>query len=401
MRRVFVGGSVVAPNGESTRSDVVVENGLILEVGSDLDGDEAIDVAGKHLVPGLFDCHIHLGIPHIDMAKVAATPPGLLYYEAIDAFQKTIDCGITTVRDAGLADLGMKLAVERGIVPGPRMQIAIGMLSQTGGHGDAHLHGGGNLLPESSPSFPRTVVDGPEEVRKAVREMVREGADVLKVATSGGVMSPGSNPKHAHFRMDELEMMRAETQAAGIEMMAHAQAYDGIKNAIRAGFRSIDHGVYLDDEAIQLMLDRGTWLVPTLLAPRGVIAAADAGISIPPEPLAKAKEIIEVHTESASKAIAAGVKVAMGTDCPVSPHGENLGELALMVECGMTAGEALYAATQSAADLMGLGDELGSIEQGKIADLVVVDGDPLDFDALKTNIDQVWKAGQLLPTTAR
>jgi len=394
MRRLFQGGTVVAPDGTTTTADFVVDGDRIVEVGSGLDGDEAVDVAGKHLLPGLFDCHVHLGFSHIDFVKMARTPPGLMYFEALDGLQKTIDCGITTVRDAGGSDLGLKLAVERGIVPGPRMQIAIGMLSQTGGHGDQYLPSGGNLSADSSVAFPRTVVDGPEEVRKAVRELVRAGADVLKVATSGGVLSPDDDPKHAHFQPDELEMMAAETKAAGIFMMAHAQAYDGIKNAVRAGFRSIDHGIYLDDEAIELMLEHGTWLVPTLVAPRGVIRAAEAGVPIPPASVEKARDVIGTHVESISKAIAAGVKVAMGTDCPVSPHGTNLDELELMMECGMTAGQALHATTLSGAELMGLDADLGSIEPGKIADIVVVDGDPLDFASLKDNIEQVWKAGE-------
>lgn len=393
MRRVFTGGSVVAPDGTATVADVLVENDRIVDVGSGLDADEAVDVSGRHLLPGLFDCHVHLGIPHIDFVARARQAPGLLYYQAIANMQQTLDCGITTVRDAGGADLGMKEAVLRGIIPGPRMHIAIRMLSQTGGHGDPTLLSGGQLFPHEWPGSPRAVVDGPEEVRKAVRELVRAGADVLKVATSGGVLSPNDDPKHAHFQMDELEMMRAEAQAAGMFMMAHAQAYDGVKNAIRAGFRSIDHGIYLDDEAIQLMLDHGTWLVPTLLAPQGVVRAAEAGVPIPPSSLAKAHDVIGEHNASVAKAIAAGVKVAMGTDCPVSPHGSNLGELDLMVGLGMEPGQALYSATQSAADCMGLGDDLGSIEPGKIADLVVVDGDPLDFAHLKNNIEQVWKAG--------
>ena len=394
MRRLFQGGTVVAPDGTMTTADVVIEGDRIVDVGSGLDADEAVDVTGKHLLPGLFDCHIHVGFSHIDFVKMARTPPGLMYYEALDGLQKTIDCGITTVRDAGGADLGMKQAVERGLIAGPRMRIAIGMLSQTGGHGDQHLAGGGELAIHSSPAFPQSVVDGPEEVRKAVREMVRAGADVLKVATSGGVLSPDDDPKHAHFQKDELEMMAAETKAAGIFMMAHAQAYDGIKNAIRAGFRSIDHGIYLDDEAIELMLEHGTWLVPTLIAPRGVIRAAEAGVPIPPESVAKAHDVIGTHVESITKAVAAGVKVAMGTDCPVSPHGTNLDELELMMECGMTAGQALYATTMSGAELMGLEADLGSIEPGKIPDLVIVDGDPLDFPSLKDNIEQVWKAGE-------
>lgn len=397
MRRVFSGGTVVRPDGSTWVADVAIEGERIVDVGPGLDGDESVDVVGKHLLPGLIDCHVHLGLSHIDFHRLVRTPPGLIYYEAIAGMQATLDCGITTVRDAGFADAGIRAAVEQGIVPGPRMQIAIGMLSQTGGHGDGWLPSGGHTFGPPSAAYPNTVVDGPDEVRRAVRELVRAGADVLKVATSGGVLSPNDDPRHAHFGMEELMVMAAETKAAGIFMMAHAQAYDGIKNAVRAGFRSIDHGIYLDDEAIEMMIEKGTWLVPTLLAPQGVLDAAAAGVPIPPESVAKAESVVEIHRDSVTRAVEAGVKIAMGTDCPVSPHGSNLGELQLMMECGMSAGQALYAATQSAADCMGLGADVGSIDTGKFADLVITGGAPLDFVNLKADIEQVWKAGELQP----
>jgi imidazolonepropionase-like amidohydrolase len=184
-----------------------------------------------------------------------------------------------------------------------------------------------------------------------------------------------------------------EATAAGIFVMAHAQAAPGIKNAIRAGIRSIDHGIYLDDEAIDLMLERGTWLVPTLMAPRGVIDAADAGASIPEASVKKAREVVETHAASFAKAVAAGVKVAMGTDSGVTPHGQNLRELALMVEGGMTPMDAIVATTRSSAELMGLEEELGTLEVGKRADLVVVDGDPLDVTTLADRISAVYQDG--------
>jgi len=393
MRRVFAGGTVVAPDGSTAVADVLIEGDRIVDVGSGLDGDEAVDVSGKHLLPGLFDCHIHLALAHIDFIKHARTPPGYRYFAAIDSMERTLRTGITTVRDAGGTDRGTKQAVAEGLIAGPRMQISIGMLSQTGGHGDSCLPGGGRLFPYSTVTHPRTLVDGPEEMRVAVRRLVRAGADVIKVATSGGVLSPEDDPTHAHFAMDELNMLVAEANAAHIAVMAHAQATDGIKNAIRAGIRSIDHGIYLDDEAIEMMLDAGTWLVPTLIAPRGVIRAAETGVPIPESSLRKAADVTAAHDESFSRAVAAGVKVAMGTDCPVSPHGTNLEEVELMIAGGLTAGEALYATTASGAELMGLQDDLGSIEPGKLADVVVVDGDPLDFGSLKGNITEVWKAG--------
>jgi imidazolonepropionase-like amidohydrolase len=216
---------------------------------------------------------------------------------------------------------------------------------------------------------------------------------VIKVAVSGGVLSPRDKPTHAHFRLEELETLVDEAAAAGIWVMAHAQAAPGIKNAIRAGIRSIDHGIYLDDEAISLMLEHGTWLVPTLVAPRGVIDAADAGAAIPEASIAKAREVVEVHRESFAKAVTAGVKVAMGTDSGVTPHGQNLRELQLMVDGGMTPMQAIEATTRSAAELMGLEKELGTLEAGKRADVVIVDGDPLDVATLADRVEAVYQDG--------
>jgi imidazolonepropionase-like amidohydrolase len=233
-------------------------------------------------------------------------------------------------------------------------------------------------------------------MRRKVRELIRAGADVIKVATSGGVLSPRDDPRHGHFRAAELTVLVEEATAAGRFVMAHAQATDGIKSAIRAGIRSIEHGIYLDDEAIEMMLAKGTWLVPTLVAPRGVIDAAANGMPINPYVLQKAEMVIGAHDESVRQAIAAGVKVAMGTDSGVAPHGNNLRELELMVARGMTPAQALIATTRSAAELMALEDELGSLEPGKRADVVVLGGDPLDASALAERVEQVWQDGVLV-----
>jgi imidazolonepropionase-like amidohydrolase len=191
-----------------------------------------------------------------------------------------------------------------------------------------------------------------------------------------------------------LEVIVAEASAAGRWVMAHAQGAEGVKNAIRAGIRSIEHGIFLDDEAIDLMLQRGTYLVPTLVAAAGVIAAAERGAQIPEASLRKAREVVEVHRESFRKAVAAGVKVAMGTDSAVTPHGENLRELELMAEGGMAPEQVLAATTSVAAQLMGVEEELGTIEPGKRADLVIVDGDPFDFAKLHDRIGAVYKNGR-------
>ena len=226
-----------------------------------------------------------------------------------------------------------------------------------------------------------------------VRELIRAGADVIKVCTSGGVLSPRDDPRHGHFRDDELDVLVAEATAAGKWVMSHAQATDGIKSAVRAGVRSIEHGIYLDDEAIQMMIDRGTFLVPTLVAPMGVLEAADRGINVPEYAITKTKMVMESHRDSIARAIAAGVKVAMGTDSGVMPHGQNLRELGEMVKCGMSPTAALVATTQTAAELLGVLDDRGTVEPGKRADLVVVDGDPLDVEGIGDRVAAVYQDG--------
>jgi imidazolonepropionase-like amidohydrolase len=391
---VFSGGQIFDGTGAAPeRGDVRVENGRIAKIGVGLSGDVEVDVSGKTLFPGFFDCHVHLTMTTIDTVERLNTPLSYRFYQAIHNMQVTLDAGITSVRDASGADLGVKQAVDNGLVAGPRMQISIAMLSQTGGHGDGHVLCGAQLR-TPYPGAPSGVVDGPDEMRKRVRELIREGASVIKVATSGGVLSPISDPTRGHLRDAELEVLVEEATAAGLHVMAHAQATDGIKAAIRSGIRSIEHGIYLDDEAIQMMLDRGTYLVPTLLAPRMVVEAADSGSRLSERVLEKVHMVIEAHTDSISKAIDAGVKIAMGTDSGVGPHGQNLRELGLMVDAGLTPTQALVATTKTAAELLGVEDDLGTIQEGKLADLVVVDGDPLDVSQLQENIVGVYKNGE-------
>jgi imidazolonepropionase-like amidohydrolase len=374
--------------------EVAVEDGLVVEVGTGLDGDERVEHGEATILPGLFDCHIHVMVSTIDLLAVAQRPFSYPFFEAARNLEATLRAGITSARDAGGADLGTRQALEDGLIAGPRLQVSLSMLSQTGGHGDDWLASGARLsvLP-GHPGMPDTVVDGPDAMRTKVRELIRMGADVIKVATSGGVLSPRDKPTHAHFRPTELEVLVEEATAAGIFVMAHAQATDGIKNAVRAGIRSIEHGIFLDDEAIDLMLERGTWLVPTLVAPQGVIDAVEAGARIAPEMVDKARAVVETHRQSFRRAVEAGVKIAMGTDSGVTPHGRNLRELALMAGGGMTPRDVLAATTRSAAELMGVGDSRGTLERGKAADFVVVAGDPYELDTLGDRIEAVYLAG--------
>ncbi len=399
-RMMLHGGSVFDGSGSPpAEADVVIEDGRVVAVGPGLDGDEVVDCSGQAVLPGFIDSHVHFLLNgQLDPMYSVRRPFSLSFFEAAQNMRATLDTGITTVREAGGSDLGIKTAQQRGLVPGPRMQISISMLSQTGGHGDdwqvCGAHFPAFFIPH--PGRPDTIVDGPDEMRRKVRELVRAGADVIKVATSGGVLSPRDDPRHGHFRDAELAVLVEEAEAAGRFVMAHAQASGGIKAAIRNGIRSIEHGIFLDDEAIGQMLERGTYLVPTLIAPRGVLEAAEAGVPVPPEAVAKTKMVMEEHTASVTKAIGAGVKVAMGTDSGVTPHGQNLRELPLMVECGMSPAEALVATTRTAAELLGIADSTGTLEPGKVADVVVVDGDALDVHDLAGRVRRVYQGGTLV-----
>ena len=394
-RTLFTGGSVFdGTSAPPSPGDVVVEDGLVVEVGVGLDGDVEVDCSGATVLPGLIDCHVHVMVTDVDSLRMAYTPFSYSFFQAAQNLRRTLEAGITTVRDAGGADLGVKKAVEDGLIDGPRMQISVGPLSITGGHGDDWLPSGTHLeffVPH--PGRPSGLCDGPDEVRRTVRQMLRAGADVIKVHTTGGVLSPTDDPRHAHFTPAELDVMVAEAAAQGATVMAHAQGTEGIKNAVRAGIRSVEHGIYLDDEAIELMLRHGTWLVPTLSAPLAVIRAAEAGASIPESSVLKARGVVEVHRESFARAVAAGVAVAMGTDAAVSPHGTNLDELPLMAAGGMTPEQVLGATTSGAAELLGLQDQVGRLAPGMRADVVVVEGDARELDGLRGRVRQVWKDG--------
>jgi imidazolonepropionase-like amidohydrolase len=393
-RTLFTGGLVYdGTTAAPAEGDVVVEDGRIVDVGPGLDGDESVDCSGGFLSPGFFDCHVHVVMDTPNFIEMIEQPFSLQFFKAAVNLRKTLQAGVTSVRDAGGADLGIKTAVEHGMTPGPHLQISIIMLSQTGGHGDDWSVCGAEIpvfLPH--PGRPSGVVDGPDEVRKRVRQLVRAGADVIKVATSGGVLS-ATNPHHGQLRDVEIATMTEEAAAAGIHVMAHAQAAEGIKTALRNGVRSIEHGIFLDDEAIDLMLQKGAWLVPTLQAPRAVVAAAETGAPIPPEQVEKARRLTEVHAEAVRRAHEAGVRIAMGTDAGVGAHGSNLEEVELMAGAGLSPLEALHATTGSAAGLLDVAEDRGTLRPGLRADLVLVDGSPDDVSDLGARVRAVYLDG--------
>ncbi|MGK7379593.1 amidohydrolase family protein [Planococcus sp. 1R117A] len=354
------------------------------------EGVEELDAQGGYILPGLIDAHVHIAMQIKDIRETLNTPFALKFYEAIGYMKSTLNAGVTTVRDAGFADFGIKQAVEKRLVAGPRMQLSITPLTITGGHGDSWMRSGLDITAKSYPGMPEGICDGPEQVRQRVREMLRAGAEVIKVHATGGVMSPTDHPEFTQYSQEELSIIVEEaTFRRGIKVMAHAQGAEGIKNAVRAGIHSIEHGIFLDDEAIQLMLEKGTYLVPTLLAPVSVVEASKMNESMPDYAVKKAAEIVEVHKESIAKAHQAGVKIAMGTDAGVMAHGTNLRELGLMCEIGMSPMEAIVATTKVAAECLGWDEQIGTVEAGKLADIIIAKNNPLEDIRSLENTDNI------------
>ena len=343
------------------------------------------DLAGKTVLPGLINCHTHLCLdgsadPEGAWKRRSPTENVLLAAKHAEA---TLQAGITTVRDLGGpegVDLGLREAVNGGLVPGPRMLVSGQVLCMTGGHG--HLLGGRE-------------VDSPDEARKGAREQLKAGADVIKVMATGGVMTPGVEPGAAQLTMEEMRAAVQEAEKAGKLTATHAQGTMGIKNAIRAGVDSVEHGIYLDNEAIDMMLERGTYLVPTLAAVHHILEAGiEAGI--PAFIIEKAERVSEAHVKSFQRAQEAGVRIAAGNDGGTPFNlGDNLAsELECMAAAGMSPAKALDAAHRTAAELLRMADQIGTVEPGKLADLVVLDADPLaDISAVRS-VHLVIKAGQ-------
>ena len=380
---------------------VVIEDGKFTHIGStvETDGAEIINGQGKYMLPGMIDTHVHLSTEFKPLAERVATPFSYHFYEAAQYAERTINAGVTTVRDALGSSLGFKQAINDGLIVGPRMQVSINALSITGGHGDGYNYSGIDLgLVRPYEGMPDGIADGVEEVRKKTRELLRAGADVIKVMATGGVSSPTDHPKFTQYSLDELKVIVEEAQFRnGVKVMAHAQGLEGIKNCVEAGIHSIEHGIYLDDEVIEQMKVKGTYLVPTLLAPVSVIEFADE-LGISAVGLQKSKEVLDDHRASFKKAYDAGVNIAMGTDAGVFKHGTNLRELELMVESGVTPMDAIVISTKNAAECMQI-EDLGLVKKGYIADFILTENNPLEnIGLLKKNdeIKVVAKDGKIL-----
>ncbi|MFD1040201.1 amidohydrolase family protein [Virgibacillus byunsanensis] len=410
-KKIVKNGLLVDGNGGEPEkgSIVVVDGSRIVYVGAENDylatGEESVvDAQGGTILPGIIDTHVHMMMEFSPVSQRLETPFSFKYYQAAKYLENTLHAGITSVRDALGTDLGVKKAIKEGLISGPRLQLSINALTITGGHGDGYTVSGNtvDLLDSDYPGMPSGKCDGVAEVRKKTREMLRAGAEVIKVHATGGVLSATDHPEFTQFSPDELKAIVEEGQfRKGVKVMAHAQGAEGIKNAVRAGIHSIEHGIFLDDETIELMIENGTYLVPTLLAPVAVLETADEK-GMPDSAVEKSKEVIEQHRESFTKAYKAGVKIAMGTDAGVMKHGTNLRELGLMADGGMTPMETIVASTKTAAECLGWEDKVGTLEQGKLADLIIVKGNPLeDIYSLADNdtIQVVVKNGKVEKNT--
>ncbi|WP_353114423.1 amidohydrolase family protein [Microbacterium sp.] len=399
---LITGGDVLLDDErDPVRTDVLLRDGRIAEVGDGARPAASIDaeerrIDGATLMPGFIDCHVHTMVDGLDALEMMGEPFSYPFYRALDTMRRTLDIGITTVRDAGGADLGLKRAQERGLVEGPALHIAVTILGQTGGHSDGTLTNGNvNHIFPAHPGRPESVVDGPDGMRVRVRELLRAGADVIKICTTGGVSSENDDPRHSQFDADELDVCVRTAAANGVHVMAHAQGRDGILAALRAGVRSIEHGIFADDECFALMKEKGAWLVPTLLAPVALARAIEQGTRVSAQVRRKAYEVQDVHAAMMRRAVAAGVRVAFGTDAGVFRHGINLEEFELMADAGMAPREVLRSATAESADLLGLADR-GRIAPGLRADLVVVSGDPYDFGGYADRIAAVIQGGRVV-----
>jgi imidazolonepropionase-like amidohydrolase len=375
MAILFRNGKVIIGTGEIIeKGTVAIDANLITYVGitkkiQPSKKDTVFELPGKTILPGLIDCHVHLcldGSPD-PMTSIAKESISTITLKAARHARLTLEAGVTTIRDMGgkdYVDIAIRDGIESGLLQGPRMVCSGRAICMTGGHGW---------------QFGREA-NGVDGVREAAREQLRAGASLIKMMATGGVLTKGVDPGSAQFTLEELIAGVEEARKAGRRTATHAMGTEGIKNALWAGIHSIEHGVFLDEEAIELMLETKAYLVPTLSAPTQIIKAGTKK-GVPAFAVEKSKSVSKTHFQSVKRAHQAGVPIAMGTDAgtPFNLHGENLKEMELLIKTGLTPMEAIVAATQTGSEVLdlGLGKKIGTLEKGKLADLIIVDGNPL------------------------
>lgn len=397
--RLFDGKS----NALVTPGLVVVTGGRIAAVGASASipaGAEVIDFGDATLLPGFIDAHTHLTMPFSDdfrqaeLNRLEKTVAEQALGASVNA-RVTLMAGFTTVRDVGSSDyldVGLRNAIRDGVVPGPRMLVTVHALGSTGGHCDFQDGFRQGLFGHESGPL-EGVINGADQARYAVRLDHKYGADIIKVCASGGVLSPTDDVDTPQLTQEELNAIVDEAHALRRKTAAHAHGAEAATRAIRAGIDSIEHGSFLDDEALDLMKQHGTYLVPTLMAIQGLQEKFDRGLYVPPAIAAKAHAATNAIHSTFQRALAKGVKIGLGTDAAVYPHGRNAEEFHQMVDLGMKPIDALKAGTSSDADLLGLADKIGTLESGKLADVVAVPGDPLQNIRQTEHVFFVMKEG--------
>ena len=361
-------------------------------------GDSIIDLKNATVMPGFIDCHVHL---EFQFSKTAMTDgfrlkdADIAYQAAIYA-KRTLMAGFTTVRDLGGSGVNISLrnAINRGLVDGPHILTAGRAISASGGHMD-HSVGLRDDAMRKTPGPEEGVADGRDECIKAVRYQFKAGANLIKIASTGGVLDLSEEGSGAEYSVDEIKAITETAKDYGMRVACHAHGAEGIKRAILGGATSIEHGTFMDDEGIALAKQHNVWYVPTLTAGRSVGDSAKVPGYFLPVIAAKAMVVGPTIQKTFAKAYKAGVKVAFGTDAGVFPHGKNYIEFQLMTEVGMPPMEAIKAATVNAAELLGIRDELGSVEAGKVADIIAVQGDPLKDITTLGNMSFIMKEGKI------
>lgn len=380
---------------------VTVDSGVITSVAPTGAAKGTIDLSTQSCLPGLIDMHVHMTSEtqrQVDSLRAALSQDAAdEAYRSVPLAERTLKAGFTTVRDLGAADglnIALKRAIAAGHIPGPRIFTAGTMIATTGGHGD-HSNGLSRELAKAKghPTPYDGIINGPDEAREAVRARYKEGADLIKITATGGVLSQASSGQNSQFTDDELKAIAATAKDYGFRVAVHAHGLEGIKRALRAGLDSIEHGTYMDEEAIALFKKSGAYYVPTISAGRYVADKARESDYYTPQVRPKAAAIGPLIQSTFARAYKAGVKIAFGTDAGVFPHGDNAREFAYMVEGGMPALEAIRSATLNAAALLDQSNRLGSVEAGYAADLIAVGGDPLKDVTVLQQVTFVMKDG--------
>jgi imidazolonepropionase-like amidohydrolase len=386
----------------STPGEILVQGGLIVEVGSKVNhphASEFIDLGDATLLPGFIDAHTHLTMMHSDDWKGRELDQlqKSIAEQALDSSvnaKVTLMAGFTTVRDVGShdqLDVGLRNAIRHGDVPGPRMLVSVHAIGSTGGHCDDTAGFRQGLFPETGPS--QGVINGADQAREAVRLAHKYGADIIKTCASGGVLSPTDDVDTPQLTQEELNALVDEAHALRLKVATHCHGAEAGRRAILAGVDSIEHGTFLNDEDLTLMKQHGTYLVPTLMAPQGLDEQIKKGLYLPPLIQIKAQAAIDNIKKMFQNALAKGVNIGLGTDAAVYPHGRNAEEFHQMTDLGMKPIDALKAGTSADAKLLNILDRTGTLEASKFADVVAVPGDPTQNIRATEHVLFVMKEG--------